>query len=142
MNREELVLQLTAAMLVIFEYIEVVEDLTPSAARHFSEGMQHLGTLVEILVVEEMKETGRLIPKPRLERDVAYHENTFYEDLGRLESFLRRLSDGFNDANGYYLGRAHEAVSEGVFALLLAERQRLAPDMEMTDPWSVLDATE
>lgn len=142
MNREELVLQLTAAMLVIFEYIEVVEDRIPSAAHHFSEGMQHLGTLVEILVVEEMKETGRLIPKPRLERDTAYHEETFYEDLGRLEKFLRHASESYQEANGYWLMRAHEAVNEGVFAVLVAERQRLAPDMEMTDPWSVLNAVD
>lgn len=142
MSRDELVLKLSAAMLITFEFIEVIEDVAPLAAHYFNESMHHLGNLIEIIAVEEMKETGRVIGRPVIEREVAFNEDTFYEDLNRLEKALKKIEDSFEDPNSYWVRRAREALNEGVQSVLVSERQRLAQDMERVNPWSVLDAID
>lgn len=141
MSSDELVLRLSAAMVIIFEFIEVIDDRVPAASAHFTEALTHLGNAVDAVCVEEMKETGRIIPRPILEREVAFNEDTFYVDLSRLEKTLKEIADEWNDPNSYWVGRSAESLAEGVYAVLVTERRLLAQDMVKMNPWSALNAT-
>ena len=139
MNSDEQVLKLSAVMLVLFEFAEVLEDRYKNSRSHFEVAMQHLGDAVNGIVVEEMKSTGRLIPRPLFVRDASYEEDSFYEDLGAVESFVRGLVDEVPDGYQYSVRRAAEALAEGSRAFMLADRANLAPTTTAMNPWSVIN---
>jgi hypothetical protein len=142
MNTDEQVLKLSAAMLVLFEFTEVLEDRYKSSRFQFEVAMQHLGDAVNGIVVDEMKDTGRLIPRPLFVRDASYQEETFYSDLGTLEAFVTGLIGEMPDQYQYSVRRASEALSEGTRAFLLADRVNLAPTTTAMNPWSVINGDQ
>lgn len=130
-------------MLVIFEFTEVLEDRYKSSKFHFEVALQHLGDAVNGIVVDEMKTTGRLIPRPLFVRDSSYDEDTFYRDLGRVEAFIVSMVNQVPDRHQYSVRRAAEALDEGVHAFLLADRAKLAPTTATAmNPWSVINGAQ
>ena len=139
MDTDEQVLKLSAAMLVLFEFTEVLEDRYKSEESWLTVAMQHLGDAVNGIVVDEMKATGRLIPRPLFLRDSSYQEETFYSDLGALEGFVESMAFEVPVQYQYSLRRAHEALLEGTRGFLLADRVKLAPTTTAVNPWSVIN---
>lgn len=139
MNTDEQVLKLSAVMLVLFEFTEVLDDRYKAGRPHFEEAIRHLGDAVNGIVVEEMKDSGRLIPRPLFVKDASYDEDRFYSDLGALESFVQSLVDEMPSRYQYSVRRASEALSEGIRAFLLADRMKLAPTTTAMNPWSVIN---
>lgn len=142
MNSDEQVLRLSAAMLVLFEFTEVLEDRYSDSKTYFEEAMRHVGDVVNGIVVDEMKDTGRLISRPLFTRDTAYQEETFYSDLGDLEAFIESMVQEVPDEYQYGVRRAKEALSEGISAFFLADRVKLAPSTTAMNPWSVINGIE
>lgn len=142
MNTDEQVLKLSAVMLVLFEFTEVLDDRYKASTPHFQEAMRHLGDAVNGIVVEEMKETGRLIPRPLFTKDASYDEDSFYSDLGVIESFVQSLIEEVPTRYQYSVRRAAEALSEGIRAFLLADRVNLAPTTTAMNPWSVINGDQ
>lgn len=139
MKAEEQVIKLTAAMIVIFEFIEALEDRYSDGKEHFDAAMRHLGDAVNGIVVDEMKVTGEIIPRPLFLHDISYDPETLYSDLGRLEDFLKELSLEVSEPHNFPVWMGLQSFSEGVTAFLLADRALSTPTRSALNPWSIIN---
>lgn len=142
METDEQVVGLSAVMLILFEFTEVLEDRHAASRPYFEEAYMNIGDLINGIVVDEMKSTGRLIPRPLFVKDVSYEEETFYSDLGTLQAYLETLVLQVPEQYQQSIYQACKALEAGTQAFLLADRARLAPTTTAVTPWSVIaDAT-
>lgn len=140
-DRQEIVNQLTAIGLILFEMIEGIEDRFPTVAYKLTEGAEYTINLIQEIVIEEYIETGTILSTPRLQVDASYHEEQELEDVYKIVEYLDAIKSKLEGGNNLLCASAREQIYSAAIELVQTVRPRYQEEGETKNTWEYLNST-
>lgn len=140
-QRQEIVNQLTAIGLILFELIESLEDRYPNISEQIVDGTNDIITLIQDLVVEEYEANCCILTTPKLNVDVSYHENQELQDLSRIVNYIETIKSQLDGRNEVLCATAQHSLQAAVIDMIQTIRPKFQEAGEAKDPWDYLRET-
>jgi hypothetical protein len=140
-HRQEIVNQLTAIGLILFELIESLEDRYPDIAQEITNGTNDIITLIQDLVIDEYEANCCILTTPKLNVDASLHENMELEDLDKLVGYLEVIKGKLSGRNEVLCTTAQHSLHKAVIDMIQTIRPSFQEVGESKDPWDYLRET-
>lgn len=142
LERHDAVKAMTAVLIILFEYADLLENTSPVACQSLKQAMEILGGLTNDLVLDEYMETGNLIPKPRFIMGDSVDDDVVGALVSLEDVLLYEISPRYHGPEALdFTSRIENAVNEikeTVNILLLEGRQ--TESTNSIKPWEYLHA--
>lgn len=140
-DRQQIVNQLTAIGLILFEIMEGIEERFPSVAKKLQEASSNIIYLIQELVIEEYLENSIILSTPKLEVDCSYHLTQELEDINLLTTYIADIKDTLFGVNRSLCESAENDLKLANIEMVQAIRPTRKSEMAIKPPWEYLQET-